>query len=270
MSCGDCIFSSWLPSVKYQCTNLGEAREVMAAHAQNETQYVIAKPAMHVLEILWKEARISAAYQSKSLHVSGQGLNLAIIGKISLLDTVDRSVILSLLLWGGVYYIFQGELLPCELDGLWCPVGSPRIVLGGSWSWVVRKHSISRKPKVAFDRLFEIAGLEVGQSESEENIDFNQTDTIGWIQVSFRIRGETQIWRAKFSTGTWSALALFARWAKQEYVGGLIQRFYDPWRQERFDGKTRCQADFGQTWRKALGVVNQKRKNLSFTVFDQL
>jgi len=76
----------------------------------------------------------------------------------------------------------------------------------------------------------------------------------------------------KVSTGTWSALALFARWAKaKSNVGGFdFRRFYDPWSQERCDGKDKdAKQDWSRLGEKHWEVVIKKEKIFNLLVFDK-
>jgi ATP-binding cassette subfamily B protein len=91
-------------------------------------------------------------------------------------------------------------------------------------------------------------------------------------QVSFRYPGRTQILKGlSFQLEPGAHLALFAPVGKgKSTLVDLIQRFYDPESGAiRLKGQDARQTSV-KTWRKALGVVNQKEKIFNSTVFDNI
>jgi ATP-binding cassette subfamily B protein len=265
------VFFFLIAGVKYHAPILAKQKEVMAAHAQNETQYVDSLTGMHVLRSYGKEQEYQQRIEQVYGMYQGKGYDLAIIGNnFSFWTQLIVAVFLSLLFGAGVYLIFQGELLLGELMAL-VSVGSTIVP---AVAGLVVANIQFQEAKVAFDRLFEIAGLEVeSDQESEENNDFKvDSPLLELDQVSFRYPGRTQILKGlSFQLEPGAHLALFAPVGKgKSTLVDLIQRFYDPesgailWK-----GQDAKQTSV-KTWRKALGVVNQKEKIFNSTVFDNI
>jgi len=265
------VFFFLIAGVKYHAPILAKQKEVMAAHAQNETQYVDSLTGMHVLRSYGKEQEYQQRIEQVYGMYQGKGYDLAIIGNnFSFWTQLIVAVFLSLLFGAGVYLIFQGELLLGELMAL-VSVGSTIVP---AVAGLVVANIQFQEAKVAFDRLFEIAGLEVeSDQESEENNDFKvDSPLLELDQVSFRYPGRTQILKGlSFQLEPGAHLALFAPVGKgKSTLVDLIQRFYDPESGAiRLKGQDTRQTSV-KTWRKALGVVNQKEKIFNSTVFDNI
>jgi len=265
------VFFFLIAGVKYHAPILAKQKEVMAAHAQNETQYVDSLTGMHVLRSYGKEQEYQQRIEQVYGMYQGKGYDLAIIGNnFSFWTQLIVAVFLSLLFGAGVYLIFQGELLLGELMAL-VSVGSTIVP---AVAGLVVANIQFQEAKVAFDRLFEIAGLEVeSDQESEENNDFKvDSPLLELDQVSFRYPGRTQILKGlSFQLEPGAHLALFAPVGKgKSTLVDLIQRFYDPESGAiRWKGQDAKQTSV-KTWRKALGVVNQKEKIFNSTVFDNI
>jgi ATP-binding cassette subfamily B protein len=265
------VFFFLIAGVKYHAPILAKQKEVMAAHAQNETQYVDSLTGMHVLRSYGKEQEYQQRIEQVYGMYQGKGYDLAIIGNnFSFWTQLIVAVFLSLLFGAGVYLIFQGELLLGELMAL-VSVGSTIVP---AVAGLVVANIQFQEAKVAFDRLFEIAGLEVeSDQESEENNDFKADSPLLELdQVSFRYPGRTQILKGlSFQLEAGAHLALFAPVGKgKSTLVDLIQRFYDPESGAiRWKGQD-ARLTSVKTWRKALGVVNQKEKIFNSTVFDNI
>jgi ATP-binding cassette subfamily B protein len=265
------VFFFLIAGVKYHAPILAKQKEVMAAHAQNETQYVDSLTGMHVLRSYGKEQEYQQRIEQVYGMYQGKGYDLAIIGNnFSFWTELIVAVFLSLLFGAGVYLIFQGELLLGELMAL-VSVGSTIVP---AVAGLVVANIQFQEAKVAFDRLFEIAGLEVeSDQESEENNDFKvDSPLLELDQVSFRYPGRTQILKGlSFQLESGMHLALFAPVGKgKSTLVDLIQRFYNPESGTiRLKGQDAKQTSV-KTWRKALGVVNQKEKIFNSTVFDNI
>jgi ATP-binding cassette subfamily B protein len=265
------VFFFLIAGWKYHTPILAKQKEVMAAHALNETQYVDSLTGMHVLRSYGKEQEYQQRIEQVYGMYQGKGYDLAIIGNnFSFWTQLIVAVFLSLLFGAGVYLIFQGELLLGELMAL-VSVGSTIVP---AVAGLVVANIQFQEAKVAFDRLFEIAGLEVeSDQESEESNDFGADSPLLELdQVSFRYPGRTQILKGlSFQLEPGAHLALFAPVGKgKSTLVDLIQRFYDPESGAiRWKGQDSRQTSI-RTWRKALGVVNQKEKIFNSTVFDNI
>jgi ATP-binding cassette subfamily B protein len=265
------VFFFLIAGWKYHAPILAKQKEVMAAHALNETQYVDSLTGMHVLRSHGKEQEYQQRIEQVYGMYQGKGYDLAIIGNnFSFWTQLIVAVFLSLLFGAGVYLIFQGELLLGELMAL-VSVGSTIVP---AVAGLVVANIQFQEAKVAFDRLFEIAGLEVeSDQEIEENNDFKANSPLLELdQVSFRYPGRTQILKGlSFQLEPGAHLALFAPVGKgKSTLVDLIQRFYDPESGAiRLKGQDARQTSV-KTWRKALGVVNQKEKIFNSTVFDNI
>jgi ATP-binding cassette subfamily B protein len=265
------VFFFLIAGWKYHAPISAKQKEVMAAHAQNETQYVDSLTGMHVLRSYGKEQEYQRRIEQVYGMYQGKGYDLAIIGNnFSFWTQLIVAVFLSLLFGAGVYLIFQGELLLGELMAL-VSVGSTIVP---AVAGLVVANIQFQEAKVAFDRLFEVAGLEVeSDQESEENNDFKvESPLLELDQVSFRYPGRTQILKGlSFQLEPGAHLALFAPVGKgKSTLVDLIQRFYNPESGAiRLKGQDAKQTSV-KTWRKALGVVNQKEKIFNSTVFDNI
>ncbi|REG84720.1 peptidase domain-containing ABC transporter [Algoriphagus antarcticus] len=265
------VFFFLIAGWKYHAPILAKQKEVMAAHALNESQYVDSLTGMHVLRSYGKEQEYQQRIEQVYGMYQGKGYDLAIIGNnFSFWTQLIVAIFLSLLFGAGVYLIFQGELLLGELMAL-VSVGSTIVP---AVAGLVVANIQFQEAKVAFDRLFEIAGLEVeSDQEIEENNDFKADSPLLELdQVSFRYPGRTQILKGlSFQLEPGAHLALFAPVGKgKSTLVDLIQRFYDPESGAiRWKGQDARHTSV-RTWRKALGVVNQKEKIFNSTVFDNI
>jgi ATP-binding cassette subfamily B protein len=256
---------------KYHAPILAKQKEVMAAHSLNETQYVDSLTGMHVLRSYGKEQEYQHRIEQVYSMYQGKGYDLAIIGNtFSFWTQLIVALILSLLFGAGVYLIFQGELLLGELMAL-VSVGSTIVP---AVAGLVVANIQFQEAKVAFDRLFEIAGLEVESDQDlGENNDFRDDSPLLELdQVCFRYPGRSPILKGlSFQLAAGAHLALFAPVGTgKSTLVDLIQRFYIPESGAiRWKGQDARQTSV-RTWRKALGVVNQKEKIFNSTVFDNI
>ncbi|MDR7129064.1 ATP-binding cassette subfamily B protein [Algoriphagus sp. 4150] len=265
------VLSFLIAGWRYNGPILAKQKEVMAAHAQNESQYVDSLTGMHVLRSYGKEAE----YQHRIEQVYGiyqsKGYELAIIGNsFSFWTQLIVAIFLSLLFGTGVYLIFDGELLLGELMAL-ISVGSTTIP---AVAGLVVANIQFQEAKVAFDRLFEIAGLE---TETEENLNVEKGNSakaplLELDEVSFRYPGRSQILKeVSFLIQPGEHISLFAPVGTgKSTVVDLIQRFYSPESGEiKLNGYPASEYSLSQ-WRSTLGVVNQKEKIFNSTVFDNI
>jgi ATP-binding cassette subfamily B protein len=265
------VFFFLIAGWKYHAPILAKQKEVMAAHALNETQYVDSLTGMHVLRSHGKEQEYQQRIEQVYGMYQGKGYDLAIIGNtFSFWTQLIVALILSLLFGAGVYLIFQGELLLGELMAL-VSVGSTIVP---AVAGLVVANIQFQEAKVAFDRLFEIAGLEVESDQDlGENNDFRDDSPLLELdQVCFRYPGRSPILKGlSFQLAAGAHLALFAPVGTgKSTLVDLIQRFYIPESGAiRWKGQDARQTSV-RTWRKALGVVNQKEKIFNSTVFDNI
>ncbi|MCE7054428.1 peptidase domain-containing ABC transporter [Algoriphagus sp. AGSA1] len=256
---------------KYNEPILSKQKEVMAAHSLNETQYVDSLTGMHVLRSYSKEDEFQKRIEGVYSNYQNKGYDLAIVGNsFSFWTQLIVAIFLSLLFGTGVYMIFEGELLLGELMAL-ISVGSSTIP---AVAGLVVANIQFQEAKVAFDRLFEIAGLET-EAEEELNIekeDSASTSLLELNEVSFRYPGRSQILKeVSFLIQPGELISLFAPVGTgKSTLVDLIQRFYNEESGTiKLNGQPASKHSLAQ-WRSSLGVVNQKEKIFNSTVFDNI
>lgn len=256
---------------RYNGPILSKQKEVMAAHSLNETQYVDSLTGMHVLRSYSKEDEFQKRIESVYSNYQNKGYDLAIVGNsFSFWTQLIVAIFLSLLFGTGVYMIFEGELLLGELMAL-ISVGSSTIP---AVAGLVVANIQFQEAKVAFDRLFEIAGLET-EAEEEliiENEDSANTPLLELNEVSFRYPGRSQILKeVSFLIQPGELISLFAPVGSgKSTLVDLIQRFYNAESGTiKLNGHPANEYSLSH-WRSSLGVVNQKEKIFNSTVFDNI
>lgn len=256
---------------RYHQPIIAKQKEVMAAHALNETQYIDSLTGVHVLRTYGKEQvskdRIDQVYG----HYQTKGYELAIIGNnFSFFTQVIVAIFMSLLFGLGVYLMFQKNLQLGELMAL-IQVGSS--ILPAIAGLVVANIQF-QEAKVAFDRMHEIAGLKAENQEipmnKEEAEDLNVL--IKAENLVFRYPGRSPILKGvNFQLQAGQTTALFAPVGTgKSTLVELIQRFYIP-EQGRLSMpflSDKC-SDL-MTWRNQLGVVSQKEKLFNGTLLDNI
>lgn len=265
------VFFFLIAGWKYHAPILAKQKEVMAAHSLNETQYVDSLTGMHVIRSYSKEKEYQSRIENVYSMYQSKGYELAIIGNnFSFWTQLIVAIFMSLLFGAGVYLIFQGELLLGELMAL-ISVGSTIVP---AVAGLVVANIQFQEAKVAFDRLFEIAGLDM---ESDEPIEKGQpiignSPLLRLDQVTFRYPGRTQILKGlSFQVEAGAFVAVFAPVGTgKSTLVDLIQRFYSPESGNiRFKGRDSKEISLSD-WRGSLGVVNQKEKIFNATVFDNI
>lgn len=256
---------------RYNGPILSKQKEVMAAHSLNETQYVDSLTGMHVLRSYSKEDEFQKRIESVYSNYQNKGYDLAIVGNsFSFWTQLIVAIFLSLLFGTGVYLIFEGELLLGELMAL-ISVGSTTIP---AVAGLVVANIQFQEAKVAFDRLFEIAGLETEVDEELiiEKHDSANTPLIELNEVSFRYPGRSQILKeVSFFIQHGELISLFAPVGTgKSTLVDLIQRFYNAESGTiKLNSFPSSEYSLSQ-WRGSLGVVNQKEKIFNSTVFDNV
>lgn len=256
---------------RYNGPILSKQKEVMAAHSLNETQYVDSLTGMHVLRSYSKEDEFQKRIERVYGNYQNKGYDLAIVGNsFSFWTQLIVAIFLSLLFGAGVYMIFEGELLLGELMAL-IAVGSSTIP---AVAGLVVANIQFQEAKVAFDRLFEIAGLETEEEDELiiEKEDSANTPLLELEEVSFRYPGRSQILKeVSFLIQPGELISLFAPVGTgKSTLVDLIQRFYTPESgMVSLNGCSENKYSLSQ-WRSSLGVVNQKEKIFNSTVFDNI
>lgn len=265
------VLSFLIVGWKYNAPILAKQKEVMAAHSLNETQYVDSLTGMHVLRSYGKEEEFQKRIEGVYSMYQTKGYDLALVGNsFSFWTQLIVAIFLSLLFGIGVYLIFDGELLLGELMAL-ISVGSTTIP---AVAGLVVANIQFQEAKVAFDRLFEIAGLETEADEEMivDKEDSANTPLLELEEVSFRYPGRSQILKeVSFLIQHGEHAALFAPVGTgKSTLVDLIQRFYNAESGTiKLSGHSASEYSLSQ-WRSSLGVVNQKEKIFNSTVFDNI
>ncbi|MCC5929302.1 MAG: peptidase domain-containing ABC transporter [Cyclobacteriaceae bacterium] len=250
---------------------IAKQKEVMTAHALNESQYIDSLTGIQVLRSYGKEDvfryRINQVY---SLYQS-KGYELAILGNnFSLFTQIIVAVFISLLFGLGVYLVFEENLQLGELMAL-IQVG---ISLIPAVAGLVVANIQFQEAKVTFDRLHEIAGVKAEEGFVHQ-INTNLTSgecLLVLDQVVFRYPGRSPILKGvSFKIHAGQAMALFAPVGSgKSTLVDLIQQFYTPEKgsiQMPYLGEEEiCLVE----WRRQLGVVNQKEKIFNNSVLDNI
>lgn len=256
---------------RYHQPIIAKQKEVMAAHALNETQYIDSLTGVHVLRSYNKEQVFKDRIDQVYGHYQNKGYDLAIIGNsFSFFTLVIVAVFMSLLFGLGVYLVFQKNLQLGELMAL-IQVGSS--ILPAVAGLVVANIQF-QEAKVAFDRMHEIAGLKAEDQEisisKEEEV--NPNVLLNVENLVFRYPGRSPILKGvSFQLLAGQTTALFAPVGTgKSTLVELIQRFYVP-----EQGKLSMPFLMGEaidlmTWRNQLGVVGQKEKLFNGTVLDNI
>ncbi|EKB47421.1 peptidase domain-containing ABC transporter [Cecembia lonarensis] len=261
------LFVGW----RYHRPIISKQKEVMAAHALNETQYIDSLTGIQVLRSYGKEEVFRQRIDQVYTHYQSKGYDLAILGNnFSFFTQVIVAVFMSLLFGLGVYLVFQENLQLGELMAL-IQVGSS--IIPAVAGLVVANIQL-QEAKVAFDRMHEIAGLkEEDQTISESNSKTIHAECLLAVdQLMFRYPGRSPILKGvSFQLHAGQTTALFAHVGTgKSTLVDLIQCFYLPEQgkvQMPFLGTGQISMEH---WRKQLGVVNQKEKLFNGSVLDNI
>lgn len=261
------LFVGW----RYHRPIIAKQKEVMAAHALNETQYIDSLTGIQVLRSYGREEVFRQRIDQVYTHYQSKGFDLAILGNnFSFFTQVIVAVFISLLFGLGVYLVFEENLQLGELMAL--------IQVGGSIIPAVAGLVVAniqfQEAKVAFDRMHEIAGLkEEDQTILESNSKTIHAECLLAVdQLMFRYPGRSPILKGvSFELHAGQTTALFAPVGTgKSTLVDLIQRFYIPEQgtvQMPFLGVGGISL---KDWRNQLGVVNQKEKLFNSSVLDNI
>lgn len=261
------LFVGW----RYHQPIIDQQKEVMAAHALNETQYIDSLSGIQVLRSYGKEEVFRQRIDHVYAHYQSKGYDLSLLGNnFSFFTQVIVSVFISLLFGIGVYLVFEENLQLGELMAL-IQIGTSIIP---AVAGLVVANIQFQEAKVAFDRMHELAGLKAEEHATIEmsNESRNPTCLLAVDQVVFRYPGRSPILKGlSFELHAGERMALFAPvgMGKSTLVD-LIQRFYLP---EQGNIEMPFLGDGEHTvehWRRQLGVVNQKEKLFNSSVLDNI
>lgn len=265
------VFTFLLVGWKYHTPIIDKQKEVMAAHALNENQYIDSLTGIQVLRSFGKEEVFQQRIDQIYTHYQGKGYDLGILGnKFSFFTQVIVAIFTSALFGIGVYLVFQEQLQLGELMAL-IQVGSS--IIPATAGLVVANIQF-QEAKVAFDRMHEIAGINpvedylpaLNQNKSETNC------LLQLNNVVFRYPGRTAIINGiSFQLLEGRSLALFAPVGSgKSTLVDLIQRFYFP-EQGSIEMPILMEKEWDvNTWRAQLGVVSQKEKIFNSTILDNI
>ncbi|MGY6559766.1 MAG: peptidase domain-containing ABC transporter [Nitritalea sp.] len=261
------LFIGW----RYHQPIIAKQKEVMAAHALNETQYIDSLMGVHVLRSYGKEQVFKDRIDQVYGHYQSKGYDLAIIGNsFSFFTQVIVAVFMSLLFGLGVYLVFQKNLQLGELMAL-IQVGSS--ILPAVAGLVVANIQF-QEAKVAFDRMHEIAGLKAESREIHiNNEDAEEPNVLLKAEnLVFRYPGRSPILKGvSFQLQAGQTTALFAPVGTgKSTLVELIQRFYSPEQGMLTMPFLSDECSDLITWRNQLGIVSQKEKLFNGTVLDNI
>ncbi|WP_297337260.1 peptidase domain-containing ABC transporter [Algoriphagus sp.] len=255
---------------RYHRPILEMQKEVMSAHALNETQYIDGLTGIPVLRSFGKEGEFGNRTDQVYAHYQDKGYGLAILGNnFSFFTQVIVAVFTGLLFGIGVYLVFEEDLLLGELMSL-IQVGSS--IIPAVAGLVVANIQL-QEAKVAFDRMHEVAGLPVEEDREKGRQPISDTQTLLSVSnLSFRYPGRRPILkRVSFELQPGESLGLFAPVGTgKSTLVDLIQKFYQqesgeiqlPFLSKEIISIT--------DWRAQLAIVHQKEKIFNSTVLDNI
>ena len=260
------LFTGW----RYNRPILEKQKEVMAAHALNETQYIDGLTGIPVLRSFGKEEEFGKRIDQVYAHYQDKGYGLAILGNnFSFFTQVIVAVFTSLLFGIGVYLVFEEKLLLGELMSL-IQVGSS--IIPAVAGLVVANIQL-QEAKVAFDRMHEVAGLPVEESTEKAKSTLRPTPTLLTVQnLAFRYPDRSPILKdISFELHSGERVGLFAPVGTgKSTLVDLIQKFYSPESGEIRLPYLGNQNPTLSEWLEQLAVVHQKEKIFNSTVLDNI
>ncbi|GMQ31338.1 peptidase domain-containing ABC transporter [Algoriphagus confluentis] len=264
------ILAFLLTGWRYHRPILEKQKEVMAAHALNETQYIDGLTGIPVLRSFGKEAEFGNRIDQVYTYYQDKGYGLAILGNnFSFFTQVIVAVFTGLLFGIGVYLVFEENLLLGELMSL-IQVGSS--IIPAVAGLVVANIQL-QEAKVAFDRMHEVAGLPVEEGNEKAKSTLTPTPTLLTVQnLSFRYPGRSQILKGvSFELQPRESLGLFAPVGTgKSTLVDLIQKFYQPESGEILLPFLNKENISLTEWRSQLAIVHQKEKIFNSTVLDNI
>jgi ATP-binding cassette subfamily B protein len=260
------LFTGW----RYHRPILEKQKEVMAAHALNETQYIDGLTGIPVLRSFGKEAEFGNRIDQVYAHYQEKGYGLAILGNnFSFFTQVIVAVFTGLLFGIGVYLVFEENLLLGELMSL-IQVGSS--IIPAVAGLVVANIQL-QEAKVAFDRMHEVAGLPVEENpEKGESLVPRASTLLTVRNLSFRYPGRIPILKdINFELNPGERVGLFAPVGTgKSTLVDLIQKFYTPESGEIHLPFLENPNPTLSEWRAQLAVIHQKEKIFNSTVLDNI
>jgi ATP-binding cassette subfamily B protein len=264
------ILAFLLTGWRYHRPILEKQKEVMAAHALNETQYIDGLTGIPVLKSFGKEAEFGNRIDQVYANYQDKGFGLAMLGNnFSFFTQVIVAVFTGLLFGIGVYLVFEENLLLGELMSL-IQVGSS--IIPAVAGLVVANIQL-QEAKVAFDRMHEVAGFPVEDNQEIGGQSIQVAHTLLSVSnLAFRYPGRSPILKGvSFELQSGESLGLFAPVGTgKSTLVDLIQKFYlseSGVIQLPFLNKE----NFSLTdWRAQLAIVHQKEKIFNSTVLDNI
>lgn len=255
---------------RYHRPILEQQKEVMAAHALNETQYIDGLTGIPVLRSFGKEDEFGKRIDQVYAHYQDKGYSLAILGNnFSFFTQMIVAVFTSLLFGIGVYLVFEENLLLGELMSL-IQVGSS--IIPAVAGLVVANIQL-QEAKVAFDRMHEVTGLPVEETAINEGTTILPQHTLLSVSdLAFRYPGRSPILKGvSFELQPGECVGLFAPVGTgKSTLVDLIQKFYMPESGEiQLPFLNRQNTSLAE-WRAQLAIVHQKEKIFNSTVLDNI
>lgn len=258
--------------IRFHRPILNLQREVMVAHAHNESQYLEALTGIRTVRSYGKERvfkdRIGAVY---GLY-QGKSYDLAILGnRFGFFTQLVVGLYISLMFAYGVWMVMEARLLLGELMAMLTVGGA---IIPGTAALVISNIQL-QEAKVAFSRLYEIASLEKENPEGEESSRVRSGKSGGILQlesVAFRFAGRRSLLKdIRFTLGQGETVALFGQVGTgKSTLAEIIQGVY---RTESgfigIDGRSMAQWTLPE-WRKQVSLVSQTEKIFNTSVLDNI
>jgi ATP-binding cassette subfamily B protein len=260
------LFTGW----RYHRPILEKQKDVMAAHALNETQYIDGLTGIPVLRSFGKEDEFGKRIDQVYARYQDKGYGLAMLGNnFSFFTQVIVAIFTSLLFGIGVYLVFEENLLLGELMSL-IQVGSS--IIPAVAGLVVANIQL-QEAKVAFDRMHEVAGLPVEEDQEKVGLSIPVSQTLLSVtNLAFRYPGRSPILKGvSFELEPGESLGLFAPVGTgKSTLVDLIQKFYVPESGEiQLPFLNKHNTSLAE-WRAQLAIVHQKEKIFNGTVLDNI
>jgi ATP-binding cassette subfamily B protein len=181
------LFTGW----RYHRPILEKQKEVMAAHALNETQYIDGLTGIPILRSFGKEEEFGKRIDQVYAYYQDKGFGLAMLGNnFSFFTQIIVAIFTGLLFGIGVYLVFEKNLLLGELMSL-IQVGSA--IIPAVAGLVVANIQL-QEAKVAFDRMHEVAGLPVEDNQENGGQSIQVAHTLLSVSnLAFRYPGRSPI-----------------------------------------------------------------------------
>lgn len=261
-------FSAWY----YHPKIIEHQKEVMAAHALNETQYIDSISGLASIKSFNKEKEFEERINTVYDFYQTKGYDLAILGnKFGFITQLLVAIFISLYFGLGVWYVMADELLLGELMAILTLAGSIIPSLAG----IMVANILIQEAYIAFNRLYEISSLDQEfDPKTDEGAPVNSgpDHLLSVESILFRFPGRRPLLKeVSLQVEPGQAATLFGDVGSgKSTLVDLIQGFYKP-EQGRISMNNQPIETWGvKMWRSFIGVVSQSEKIFNTTVLDNI